>query len=154
MNDPIDAFFGMPPRLPAVPSKPEQAEDDTPAGDIETKAIAEDVDLVRKELRSAITTSAGKLDTFLELASQMQEPEMINAAAKMLTALSTLSTSLVNIDLQVLRESKKVSDRNPTLIAQPGAPVDPGERVVTEATTSEVIRLMREARKDVTNANR
>ena len=151
MNDPIDAFFGMPPRAPAVK---EDEPEEKPAGDIETTAIAEDVDLVRKELRTAITTSAGKLGTFLELASQMQEPEMIAAAAKMLTALSTLSTSLVNIDLRVLQESKKVADRNPALIAQPGAPVDPGERVVTEATTSEVIRLMREARKDGSSADR
>ena len=144
MADPIDDFFGIVPSreaLPAVEDSP------VPMGVIEEAAISEDVALVRGKLRQTIEDCAEKIPAFLDLASQMQEPEMIDSAAKMLTALSKLSTDLIAIDLKVLQESKKLKDREPKEGPSNVSETPGGERIVTETTAAEILNIINKNRK-------
>jgi hypothetical protein len=141
MRDPIDNFFDTDREESAYIESEISAE---PMGAIEEAAISEDVQLVRETLRKAIVETSTRLPEFMSLATQMQEPAMVDSASRMLTALSKLASDLINIDLRVLAESKKAAGRTVSQL-QENVDVIPGQRVVTEATTADVLRIMREA---------
>lgn len=150
MQDPLDVFFDTGRALATVPEDEDQHE---PSGDnpapmraIEEQAIADDVQLVREKLRMAITGMAEKVPGLLELAMMMQEPEMVDSAAKMVATLSKVSVDLIGIDLRVLQESKKIKDVPPAQPADAANPGTPGTREEREMTTAEVIQLIRRDR--------
>lgn len=145
IRDPLDDFFGVDSNVTVRrETAPIEESSEEPIGPIENSAIASDVALVREKLRTAIVEAADALPEFLALAQHMQEPDMIDSASKMLTALGKLSTDLINIDVRVLAESKKVKDRQPVVapVAQGEFEAVPGQKVVSEATTVEVLRAL------------
>lgn len=147
-QDPLDVFFETGRSLVEIePTHEQQSQPDNPAPmrAIEEQAIAEDVQLVRTKLKSAIEGMAEKVPGLLELAMMMQEPEMVDSAAKMIATLSKVSTDLIGIDLRVLQESKKI--KLPP--AQPADPARPGEAPepdMGDMSTSDVIAVIRRDR--------
>lgn len=144
MVDPLDDVFGTGRTVGYTPS---EDGDDNPAPmrAIEEEAIASDVTLVRREIRAAIEESARQLPDVISLASQMQDPAMFDSATKLAMALGKLSTDLIGIDLKVLQESKKQkgpAEMTPPVATPGGQPATPE---LPEATTSDILRLIREA---------
>lgn len=154
MVDPLDDVFGTGRQVGYTP--PETEDNPAPMSPIEAQAIADDVMLVRDTLREAIKESAKNLPDVIALASQMQSPEMYDSATKLAMALGKLSTDLIGIDLKVLQESKKQPPGAvPVPSPSPGAPEMPA---VPEATTADILRLIRlaeeEASAEVVDADR
>lgn len=150
MVDPLDDLFETGRRIGFEPDD-EPIDEDNPDGmsPIEAAAIAGDVDMVRRELKAAITETAKSIPDIVALASQMQDPAMFDSASKMIATLGKLSTDLIGIDLKVLQESKKTkapATMVPGTTAQgvQGSPAQPQR----EMTTADVLRLIREAEED------
>jgi hypothetical protein len=138
MSDPLDEYFNVPSVDVAepLPDNPDAARA------IETAAVSADVDLVRKTLRGTITKAAGKMSELIEVSMQMQDPDMIESATKMMTAISKLSVDLINIDLRVLQESKKVAATPSVEQKGDAKPVE-----APPSTTAEIIKALKELKK-------
>ena len=108
MEDPIDVFFGV-------------DTGSSPMGVVEQAAIIDDVTLVRDSLRDAIQKTSAAIPDVVQLAIQMQEPEMIDSASKLVTALSKIGSDLIAIDLKVLAESKKQPPPAPAVTPAEGS---------------------------------
>ena len=138
MSDPLDTYFNV----PSVDVSEPLPDNPTQARAIETAAVAQDVELVRTTLRGTITKAAGKMSELIEVSMQMQDPDRIESASKMMTAISKLSVDLINIDLRVLQESKKVVE---TPSVEQKGDAKPAE--AAPSTTAEIIKALKELKK-------
>lgn len=129
MDDPIDVFFGV-------------DTGSSPMGEVEKAAIIDDVTLVRDSLRDAIQKTSAAIPDVVQLAIQMQEPEMIDSASKLVTALSKIGSDLIAIDLKVLAESKKQPPAAPTVTPADGSGSESAHAFIGNG--SDVLEMLRE----------
>lgn len=135
MSDPIDDFFNI------ENSKIQM-------GDVEKQAIMSDVELVRTAMRDAITKGTSTLPVLVTLASSSQDPDLIDSCSKFFTALSKVSTDLINIDLKVLAEGNK-SKTNDAGVIEPDKKLS--DNVLFIGKSSDVLDMLikREKERDV-----